>query len=143
MVFVIKNSKSSMFRKFAGFGILFILLFWYYFHMQEFYKNEINKLSKKTDQLAKNNSKKEKYLLAKKLERLIYKEAETCVDLIGQEKIQEVKIKDSKLIIITDWDANLEPIFIRYGVLALVKSTPLNKKIAIDLKYLVESRYEG
>jgi len=143
MIFVVKNSKSSIFRKFIGFGILFVLFIWYYFHMQNYYKSEINKLTKKSNQLEKGNLKKERYILAKKIERLIYKEAEICVDLIGQEKIQEVKIKEGKLVIIADWDANIEPIFIRYGVLALVKSTPLNKKIAIDLKYLVESRYEG
>ena len=143
MIFVVKNSKSSVFRKFIGFGILFVLFFWYYFHMQDYYKNKINKLVKNKNKIENINKKKNRYKLAKKLERLIYKEAEICVELIGQEKIQDVKIKNNKLVIITDWDANIEPIFIRYGVLALVKSTPLNKKIAIDLKYLVESRYEG
>jgi len=143
MVFIVKNSKSNFLQKFIGIGLLFSILIWYYFHMQNYYKNELNKLSKKTQTVNKKDNLKEKKILAKKLERLIYKEAETCVELIGQRKIQDVKIENGYLLIITDWDADIEPIFIRYGVLALVKSTPLNKKIAIDLKYLVESRYEG
>ena len=143
MVFIVKNSKSNFLQKFIGIGFLFGILVWYYFHMQNYYKNELNKLAKKTQVINKKNLKKEKRILAKKLERLIYKEAETCVELIGQKKIQDVRIENGYLIIVTDWDADIEPIFVRYGVLALVKSTPLNKKIAIDLKYLVESRYEG
>jgi hypothetical protein len=84
-----------------------------------------------------------KYNLSKKLERIIYKEAEKCVDLIGQEKIQSIKIEKNKLKIVCDWDTNIEPIFVRYGVIALVKSTPENIKIAIDIKYIVESKYEA
>jgi hypothetical protein len=142
MILILKNSKTSILKKIIGFSLLIIMFAWYYFHMQNFYQTKISLLQKQKTTITSKNNVKAKRLLAKKLEKLIYKEAETCVELIGQEHIQKVEIKNDKLLIVADWNVNIEPIFIRYGVLALIKSTPENKKIAIDLKYLVESRYE-
>ena len=81
--------------------------------------------------------------MTKKIEKLIIKEAESCVELIGQSKIQSIQIVKDKISIVCDWDSNIEPVFIRYGVMALVKSTPENIKISIDLKFIVESNYEA
>jgi hypothetical protein len=86
---------------------------------------------------------KKKYSLTKKIERLIYKEAEECVELLGQEKIKSIKIVKDRLYIVCDWNTDTEPLYVRYGVLALVKSTPENIKIAISLKFIVESKYES
>lgn len=85
----------------------------------------------------------DKISISKKVEKLIYSEAESCVDLIGQSKIQSVQIVKDKLHIVCDWDTDIEPLFIRYGIMALVKSTPQNIKISIDLKFIVESQYEA
>jgi hypothetical protein len=76
------------------------------------------------------------------VERVIYKEAERCVDLISQQKVQSIEIKKGKLIIVCDWDTDIEPLFVRYGVMALIKSTPENIKISVDIKFIVESNYE-
>ena len=79
----------------------------------------------------------------RKISRLVYKEAESCVELIGQEKVQSIKIIKNRLVIVCDWDTDIEGLFVRYGVMALVKSTPENIKIAIELKFIIESRYES
>jgi hypothetical protein len=78
----------------------------------------------------------------KKVEKIVYKEAEKCVELLGQEKIRSVRVVKDKLFIVCDYDTNVEPLFIRYGIMALVKSTPEEIKISIDLKFVVESNYE-
>jgi len=142
MILIVKgNNYKQWIRKGVAFTSLVLMFSWYYNHMSDEFKQTNEKLKKelqiKTAKLQK------KYNLSKKLERIIYKEAEKCVDLIGQEKIQSIKIEKNKLKIVCDWDTNIEPIFVRYGVIALVKSTPENIKIAIDIKYIVESKYEA
>ena len=141
MILVVKGKNyKGILRKVLAFSSLLIMFSLYYNHMSNEYKQQTIKLEKelkvKTAQL------KKRYDLTKKLEKIIYKEAEKCVDLLGQEKIQSVKIIKDRLVIVCDWDTDMEPLYVRYGVLALVKSTPENIKIAISLKFIVESRYE-
>jgi hypothetical protein len=141
MVLIVKGkSYKNTIRKGLSFVVLLGIFTYYYNHMSLQFQNENRKLA---DELAI-----KKALIAKKIDlkrtvsRLIYKEAEVCVDLLNQEKIKSVKIIKDRLIIVCDWDTDIEPLFIRYGVLALVKSSPENIKIAIELKFIVESRYE-
>jgi hypothetical protein len=141
MILIIKgNNYKSWLRQGGSLMALIMMFVLYYNHMSDKFQLQNEKiqqeLQKKTALL------KKKFDLAKKIEKIIYKEAEKCIDLIGQEKIKSVKIVKNKLLIVCDWDANMEPLFVRYGVMALVKSTPENIKIAIDLKFMVESRYE-
>ncbi len=142
MVLIIKekNRLRQIIKKVVTFSLL-VAMFWaYYLHMSNQFQEKNNQIAKELERTK--NLKATKIALTKKLEKLIYKEAEGCVDLIGQEKIQSIKIIKDKLYIVCDWDTDIEPLFIRYGVMALVKSTPENIKIAIDLKFIVESNYE-
>ncbi|HIP11909.1 MAG TPA: hypothetical protein EYG73_04220 [Arcobacter sp.] len=141
MILIVKEKNyKAMIRKVLAFSALVIMFSIYYDHMSTQFKEQNAALEKK---LQEETAKlKKKYNLTKKVERLIYKEAEECVELLGQEKIQSIKIVKDKLYIVCDWNTNTEPLFVRYGVLALVKSTPENVKIAISLKFIVESKYE-
>ncbi|MCK5293433.1 MAG: hypothetical protein KAJ49_02190 [Arcobacteraceae bacterium] len=141
MILIVKGTNyKSLIRKVLSFVALVVMFSLYYNHMSSEFKSQNDKLAKelkeKTDKL------KKKFDLTKKVERIIYKEAEKCVDLIGQERIKSIKIDKDRLIIICDWDTDIEVLFVRYGVLALVKSTPEDIKIKIDLKFIVESIYE-
>ena len=142
MILIVKEKGyKAVIRKVLAFSALIIMFSFYYNHMSTQFQEQNASLEKK---LKEETSKlKKKYNLTKKLERLIYKEAEECVELLGQEKIQSIKIVKNKLYIVCDWNTDTEPLFVRYGVLALVKSTPQSIKIAISLKYIVESKYES
>jgi len=141
MILIVKGKNyKKILQKVLAFSSLVIMFSLYYNHMSNEYKQQSIKLEKELK--AKTAQLKKRYNLTKKLEKIIYKEAEKCVDLLGQEKIQSVKIIKDRLVIVCDWDTDMEPLYVRYGVLALVKSTPENIKIAISLKFIVESRYE-
>ena len=143
MVLVIKEKSSfkPLIKKTLALLVL-VGMFWaYYHHMSSEFQAKNEKIAKELEK--SKNKKMAQLALTKKLEKLIYNEAESCVDIIGQEKIQSIKIEKDKLYIVCDWDTDIEPLFIRYGVMALVKSTPQNIKIAIDLKFIVESNYEA
>jgi len=143
MVLIIKEKSKTKqtIKKIFFYGLLVGMFTLYYFHMSNQFIEDNEKLSK---ELKKNQDlQASKLELNKNVEKVIYKEAESCVDLIGQEKIQSIKIIKDKLYIVCDWDTDIEPLFIRYGVMALVRSTPENIKIAIDLKFIVESNYEA
>lgn len=77
-----------------------------------------------------------------KLERIIYREVETAVDLIGQRNIQDVKIISDRVLIVADVGTNLDALKVRYGSTALIKNDLKDVKIAIDLKYVVESKFD-
>ena len=78
---------------------------------------------------------------AQRVERLIFKEVETAVDLIGQEYIQDVKIVKNKILLVCDTSTDLDALKVRYGTLALIKNDLNNIKIVIDIKYIIESKY--
>jgi len=142
MVLIVKgNSYKALIRKVLSILALIIMFYFYFVHMSDKFKEDNRileeKLKIKTEILAKKVSTKIK------VARLIYKEAEQSVDLLGQENVQSVKIIKDRLVIVCDWDTDIEPLFVRYGVLALVKSTPENIRIAIELKFIVESKYES
>jgi len=142
MILIVKGkSYKTIIRKILAMTFLVVMFFFYYEHMSDRFYQENKKLENELfvkNEIIKNNKRTKQ-----KVSRIIYKEAEQIVDLIGQEHIQSIKIIKNRLILICDYDTNVEPLFIRYGVMALVKSTPENIKIAIELKFIVESRYEA
>jgi len=141
MVLIIREKNyKSLVRKVVAYTFLIGMFFAYYLHMSNQFRENNEKIAKELTENKKLLA--DKISVSKKVEKLIYNEAENCVDLIGQSKIQSVQIVKDKLHIVCDWDTDIEPLFIRYGIMALVKSTPENIKISIDLKFIVESNYE-
>jgi hypothetical protein len=45
--------------------------------------------------------------------------------------------------LVCDYNTDIEPLLIRYGVNAFVKHTSKNIKILIDLETIVENKYEN
>ena len=64
------------------------------------------------------------------------------MNLLEQKHIQSIKIVKDKLYIICDFTTDIEPLLIRYGVAAMIKNSNKNIKIAIDLKTIVENKYD-
>ena len=90
MVIVVKGTNYKKLAAKAVSGLAIIGMFtWYYYYMQNKFTDET--LTKK-EKLVK-VKKSPKYKLSKKLERIIYKESEIIVDLIGQRYIQKVKMR--------------------------------------------------
>jgi len=142
MVLIVKGkSYKSLIRKTLSILVLFIIFFYYFNHMSNKFKEQNTKLQNELQ--TKQELLRKKINLKREVSRIIYKEAEDVVELLGQEKVQSVRILKNRLIIVCDWDTNIEPLFVRYGVMALVKSTPENIKVAIELKFIVESKYES
>ncbi|MCK5110877.1 MAG: hypothetical protein KAQ94_05095 [Arcobacteraceae bacterium] len=139
MILVVKgkNYKRLAAKTLSVIGLI-VMFYAYYTHMSDKFQGMNNTLVKKLDIEGKNK----KINLARVLEKLIYKEAETAVDLLGQNNIRSVRIIEKKLFIVCDYDTDIEPLLIRYGVQAMMKQTAQDIKIAIDLKFIVESRYE-
>lgn len=139
MIVAVKtNSKKRFFIKIISLLAVVLMFVSYYFHMS----NEFESQKLKDDELKIKTIKKNKKIEKnKKLERIIYREIETAVDLIGQKNIIDVKILSNRALIIVDPDTNLDALKVRYGTMALVKQSIADIKIAIDLKYIVESKY--
>ncbi len=139
MIVTVKRSKNKKMR-ILSFLALAIMFFAYYNYMSEEYgqdpKNMI--VEKKIDSLKLQKSK-----LAKSLEKIIYKEIESSVDLIGQEYIKQVKVVKNKIIIITEADTNIDAITVRYGSIALVKKSKEDTKVAIDIKDIIDAKYKN
>jgi hypothetical protein len=138
MILVVKGKdyKKIALRIFSYIGLI-VMFYLYYNHMSDKFTNMNQKLVNKLDVKADNK----KLKLARTLEKLIFKEAEVIIDLLGQSNIQSIKIVEKKLFIICDYDTDIEPLLVRYGVKAMMKQSAQNIKIAIDLKFIVESRY--
>jgi hypothetical protein len=132
------NYKRIAAKIFSVVGLV-TMFYFYYLHMSDRFKQQNQILAQKLN--LKQTRKKES--LTRRLEKLIYKEAEMAVFLLQQKNVRIVKIIDDKLFIECDYDTNIEPLLIRYGANALIKVTPDNIKIAIDLKFIVENRYEA
>lgn len=138
IVAVKRNNKKRVFIKLISALSLVGLLFYYYNHMSEEYKKKEELANEKQLEQIQKDEEAQK---SKKLERVIYREIETAVDLIGQRKVINVKIVSNKALIIVDPDTNLEALKIRYGTAALIKKDLKDIKIALDLKYIIENMY--
>jgi hypothetical protein len=139
MIVIIKgrNPRQIIVKTFSTLFI-FIMFYLYYGHMSEKFSNQNKELITKLE--IKQDTKKSN--LKKKYENIIYKEAVIVVDLLEQKHIESIEIKHEKLFIVCDYDTNLEAVMIRYGANALIKHTSKNIKIALDLKIIVENKYE-
>jgi len=140
MIIVIKGrNKKQLIIKALSMLALIIMFALYYNHMS-------NKFGGENGMLANNQSLNiQQKVLDKsmKLEKTIYKESVIIVNLLEQKNVQSIKVYKDKLLIVCDYDTNIEPILIRYGVNAMIKSTSKNIKIAVDLKIIVENKYEA
>lgn len=141
MIVAVKtNSKKRFLIKLISIGAVVIMLIAYYFHMSnEYAKREKIENEKKLAQI-KLDEEKEK---SNKLQRMVYREIETAVDLVGQRKVIEVKMVSNRALLVVDPDTNLDALKVRYGSAALIKKGLENIKIAIDLKYVIESKYNA
>jgi hypothetical protein len=139
MILIVKGKdyKKVALKVFSYIGLI-VIFYLYYNHMSNKFQNTNETLVKKLDIKGDN----QKLQLAKKLEKLIFKEAEMAIDLLGQPNIQSVKIVENKLFIVCDYDTDVEPLLVRYGVKAMMKQNAQDIKVAIDLKFIVENRYE-
>ncbi|RXJ82255.1 hypothetical protein [Arcobacter sp. F2176] len=136
MIVTVKNSGPKNYvMKIISVVALVAMFTAYYFHMSDEFSSNNGKLTSKqsVEDMKKEDS--------KEVEKLIYKEVETAVELVGQEHIQDVKIVKNKILLVCDTDTNLDALKVRYGTLALIKNDLNNIKIAIDIKYIIESKY--
>ncbi|MEA1914581.1 MAG: hypothetical protein U9N30_04610 [Campylobacterota bacterium] len=134
IVIVKKPLHQKMIAKVLSMVALVAMFTVYYFYMGDKFakEGETSSLEQVVD-----NQTVAKVKLAKKLEKIIFKESETVVDLVGQKNIQKIKVVGKTLFIVCDSSTDIEPLMVRYGVLALVKNTNKDIKIAIDLKHII------
>jgi hypothetical protein len=141
MILVVKERTYKTYLRKSVMYVLLVAMFGlYYNHMSSKFQDMNTKLE--TELAEKTDILNNKENVTQKVEKIIYKEAEKCVELLGQEKVKSVKIENSRLIIVCDYNTDVEPLFIRYGIMALVKSTPEDIRISVDIKFIVESNYE-
>jgi len=138
MIVAVKtNNKKRFLIKLVSTSAVIIMFIAYYFHMSNEFANQQKKEQEQKLKAIEIDTKKAKQ---NKLERIIYREVETAVDLIGQRNIQDVKIISDRVLIIADVETNLDALKVRYGSTALIKKDLKNVKVAIDLKYVIESK---
>ncbi len=133
-----KSRKRLIIKLLIG-ALLIIMFGAYYFHMNRQFEQQQKEEAQKKAQLIEENNKKERI---KKIERIIFLEAETAVDLVGQRNVLDVKIVANKVLIIVEPNTNLDALKVRYGSTALIKKSINDIKIALDLKYIIESKYD-
>jgi len=136
IVAVKRKDYKRVIIKAISFASVIAMFTAYYFHMSEEFSQDTKEEQAKKAKLTVKNKK------AKTIEKIIYREAETAVDLIGQINVQQIKILGKRLYIVCDTNTDLEPLMIRYGVMALVKHSVKNIKIAINLDFIVGSKYD-
>lgn len=135
IVAVKRNNYKKLVVKLIAFAAVVSLFTAYYFHMSGKFQEQ-EKIQTAQEQESQMQEQR-----AKEIETLIYDEAQIAVELIAQDKIRTVKVIGRKLYIAADPDASLDALMVRYGVMALVKTSVEDIKIAIDLKQIVESKY--
>jgi len=140
MIIILKtrNKNQLLIKALSMFSLL--IMFWlYYGHMSDKFQMQNDKLSNKLDQTII----KKKIDKSVNLEKTIYKESVVIVNLLEQKHIQSIKIVKNKLYLVCDFTTDIEPLLIRYGVAAKIKNSSKNIKIAIDLKTIVENKYDS
>jgi len=140
MIIIIKTRNRNQLLIKALSVLSLVAMFWFYYgHMSDKFQKQNDQLVTKLDQKIM----KKKIDKSINLEKIIYKESLIIVNLLEQKNIQSIKIIKDKLFIICDFTTDIEPLLIRYGVAAMIKNTNKNIKIAIDLKTIVENKYES
>ena len=140
MIVIIKTRNRNQLLIKALSMLSLLIMFWlYYGHMSDKFQEQNNKLVNKLDQTII----KKKIDKSINLEKTIYKEAVIIVNLLEQKHIQSIKVLKDKLFIICDFSTDIEPLLIRYGIAAMIKNSDQNIKIAIDLRKIVENKYDS
>ena len=140
MIIVIKGrNRKQLIIKVASMLSLVLMFGLYYNHMSNKFAGMNNNV------IVNSEGKVEKKHLSKsmKLEDTIYKESIIIVDLLEQKNVKSIKVVKDKLLIVCDYDTNIEPLLVRYGVNAMVKKSNKDIKIALDLAIIVENKYES
>ena len=140
MIIILKTRNKNQLLIKALSILSLILIFWFYYdHMSDKFQAQNDKLLNTLDKtIVKKNIDK-----TVTLEKTIYKEAVIIVNLLEQKHVQSIKIVKDKLLLVCDFTTDIEPLLIRYGVAAMIKNTNKNIKIAIDLKTIVENKYDS
>ena len=139
MIVIIKTrNKNQLLIKALAVLSLFVMFWLYYGHMSEKFQEQKKELTSELHQ----NITKTKENKSLNVEKTIYKEAVIIVDLLRQKNVQSIKVVKDKLYIVCDYQTDIEPLLIRYGVGAMIKNSKNNIKIAIDLKTIVENKYD-
>jgi len=139
MIVILKTKNKNRFIIKALSVLLVIIMFvFYYLHMSNKFQENTTLLSEEPIQ----NIGTKTYNKSMTLEKIIYKESVVIVNLLEQRHIQSIKVVKDKLFLICDFNTDIEPLIIRYGVGAMIKHTQKNIKIAIDLRTIVENKYE-
>lgn len=139
IVIIQTKNKNQLLIKALALSSLVIMFGWYYLHMSTKFQDTKEELTTEfTSQTVHKETNK-----SITIEKTIYKEAVTIVNLLEQKHIQSIKVIEDKLFIICDFTTDIEPLMIRYGVAAMIKNSPKNIKIAIDLRTIVENKFEA
>jgi hypothetical protein len=140
MIVAVKRKDSKkLAMKVISIVAVILLFYWYYGHMSEQFEQQ--EMAAKEAAIKKiEKSKVQSH--SKKIEKLVFKEIETAVDLIGQEYIRKVQVVDKKILIVCDANTKLDALKVRYGTMALVKNGLKDIKIAIDIRFIVENKYD-
>jgi hypothetical protein len=136
IVAVKRTNYKRLAIKLIAFAALVSLFTAYYFHISGKFQSEEQK-----QQTPLEIEKQLQEQRALDIEDIIFDEAQIAIELIGQDKVRTVKVIGRKLYIATDPNTSLDSLMVRYGVMALVKTSIEDTKIAIDLKQIVESKY--
>jgi len=140
MIIILKTrNKNQLLIKTLSMLSLIAMFWLYYGHMSSKFEEQNTQLINKLDQTIV----KKKIDKSINLEKTIYKESVIIVNLLEQRHIQSIKIVKDKLYLVCDFTTDIEPLLVRYGVSAMIKHTQKNIKIAIDLKTIVENKYEA
>ena len=142
MLIIVQNQNNKRVIVKAMAGLSLVMMFWlYYQHMSNKFQEQNNKLT--TELETKKAIEKKMNSKSVKLENIIYNEALLITKLINQKNIQSIQIVKDKLLITCDFGTNIESVMIRYGVSAMLKSTDVDIKIALDIRTIVENKYES
>ena len=142
MIIIVQNqNRKRIIVKTISVIFLFAMFGFYYQHMSSKFQEENNKLTAELE--IKKEIEKKVNSKSTKLEKLIYDEALLITKLINQKNIQSIKIVKDKLLIVCDFGTNIEPVMIRYGASAMLKSTDVDIKLALDISTIVENKYEN
>lgn len=140
MIVAVKRNKKQKIIKIVSLICVVAMFASYYFYMSaQFEQQQKEELAAKKAAKIEADKKAEN---KKNLENAILLEIEKAVDLVGQEYVKHVQIMENKLVIICEPKTNLEALMVRYGTMALVKNTLNEVIIAIDIRYIVESRLD-
>jgi hypothetical protein len=133
-----KNNRQIIIKALSMLSLV-IMFYLYYNHMATKFRNLDKQCTKK---IKKENS-VQQIDISVKLERIIYDEAVTIVNLLEQKNIKTIKIVKNKLLIICNYGTDIESVRIRYGSRALIKHTTTSVKLALDLGTIIENNYEN